>query len=403
MTRLRPAHIAMVGVPAISHVLPSLDIIRELVARGHRVTYADDFDAPRIADAILPTGAEPVRFRSTLPVGPDASWPDDPIAAMTLFRDDAIGALEQIAPFYEQHPADLYLYDIGGYAARVLAERQSRPLVQLSPTFTGWEPGPEAPDVLDGIRALPGADAYEAGFRDWLVREGATTTDPWQFSGVPPRCVATVPRAMQPFADHVDDKRITFTGPCLAGREREERWERPAAAAGKKLLLVSLGSAYTDRPEFYRSCLAAFGPLSDWYVVLQIGTHVDAAALGPLPENVEVHRWVPQLAVLRKADAFVTHAGMGGSAEGLYCGVPMIAVPQDVDQFANADRLVELGVARRVDTADATPEALRAALLALTGDRDVAARTADLRAQARAEGGTARAVELIEAELPDAR
>lgn len=38
----RRARIAMVGVPVVSHVLPSLALIRELVARGHRVTYADD-------------------------------------------------------------------------------------------------------------------------------------------------------------------------------------------------------------------------------------------------------------------------------------------------------------------------------------------------------------------------
>jgi len=34
--------------------------------------------------------------------------------------------------------------------------------------------------------------------------------------------------------------------------------------------------------------------------------------------------------------------------------VVMIGVPQAVDQFGNADRLVELGVARRLDV-DATP------------------------------------------------
>ena len=33
-------HITMVGVTAPSHVYPGLPVIRELVARGHRVTYA---------------------------------------------------------------------------------------------------------------------------------------------------------------------------------------------------------------------------------------------------------------------------------------------------------------------------------------------------------------------------
>ena len=90
---------------------------------------------------------------------------------------------------------------------------------------------------------------------------------------------------------------------------------------------------------------------------------------------------------------------MGGSSEGLFTGTPMIAVPQAADQFANADQLVELGVARRLDTEDATPEALRAALADLTGDPEVARRCALLREQARSEGGTARAADLIEDRL----
>lgn len=105
---------------------------------------------------------------------------------------------------------------------------------------------------------------------------------------------------------------------------------------------------------------------------------------------------MPQLTVLEQADAFVTHAGMGGSSEGLYTGVPMIAVPQAAEQFMNADRLVGLGVARRIDTAQATAVALRTALTELVADEDVARRSAQLRAEARAEGGTARAAGLIE-------
>ncbi|WP_433393857.1 nucleotide disphospho-sugar-binding domain-containing protein [Micromonospora sp. KLBMP9576] len=87
---------------------------------------------------------------------------------------------------------------------------------------------------------------------------------------------------------------------------------------------------------------------------------------------------------------------MGGSSEGLFAGVPMIAVPQAVDQFMNADRLVELGVARRVDTPHATAETLRAALVDLVGDAEVARTSALLRAEVRTEGGTSRAADLIE-------
>ena len=119
-----------------------------------------------------------------------------------------------------------------------------------------------------------------------------------------------------------------------------------------------------------------------------------------MPATVELHRWVPQLAVLGRAGAFVTHAGMGGCSEGLYQGVPMIAVPQAVDQFGNAALLEQLGVGRHVPLAEATPERLRAALLELTDSAEVKARSAALRDELRAAGGAAAAADLSRACWP---
>ncbi|MGW6696729.1 macrolide family glycosyltransferase [Nocardia sp. NPDC055049] len=383
----RPAHIAMIGIPIVSHVLPSLEVIRELVARGHRVTYAND---PAVADLITEAGAELIACTSMLPVA-DNTWPEDPVAVMNLFLDNAQLALPQLRAAYDHDPADLYLYDIGAYAGRALAETQHRRMIQLSPTFVAWT-GYEH-EVAAPLRQLPGADAYQAKFARWLAGCGAATTDVDDFSGVPDQALALIPRAMQPHADRVDSGTVTFVGPCFDTRP-SAGWDRPAHA--EKVLLISLGSAYTRRPEFYRQCLQAFGDLPGWHVVLQIGKHTDPSELGDIAANVEVHSWVPQRAILERADAFVTHAGMGGCGEGLLAGVPMIAVPQGAEQFMNADRLVELGVARRIDTADATAANLRQALHDMVTDPDLARRCARLRADAHAEGGTMRAADLIE-------
>jgi UDP:flavonoid glycosyltransferase YjiC (YdhE family) len=75
----------------------------------------------------------------------------------------------------------------------------------------------------------------------------------------------------------------------------------------------------------------------------------------------------------------------------------MVAVPQAVDQFGNADRLVELGVGRRLDV-DATADELRAAVVALEVTPEVAARCAALRAELREAGGAAAAADIVEAE-----
>ncbi len=247
------------------------------------------------------------------------------------------------------------------------------------------------------LKTSPRGKAYYARFEKWLAEHGIDTP-PDRFVARPRRALVLIPRALQPQADRVDESVYTFVGACQGDRADQGEWHRPAGA--EKVLLVSLGSALTKQPDFYRACVEAFGGLPGWHVVLQIGKFVDPAELGALPDNVEVHSWVPQLAILRQADAFVTHAGAGGSQEGLATATPMVAVPLATDQFGNADMLQSLGVARHLPLEEVTPERLREAVLALVGDPEVARRAREIRESMAREGGTRRAADLIEAELP---
>ncbi|MEU8574127.1 macrolide-inactivating glycosyltransferase [Streptomyces asoensis] len=393
----RPAHIAMFSIAAHGHVNPSLEVIRELVARGHRVTYAIP---PALADKVAATGAEVKPWHSTLP-GPDddpAAWGSTLLDHVEPFLADAVQALPQLIDAYEGDEPDLVLHDITAYPARVLARRWGVPAISLSPNLVAWEGYEE--EVAEPMWAEPRrterGQAYYARFHAWLEENGITE-HPDPFVGRPARSLVLIPRALQPHADRVDETVYTFVGACQGDRAGEGGWTRPAGA--EKVVLVSLGSAFTDRPDFYRECVRAFGELPGWHLVLQIGRHVDPAALGPVPDHVEVAAWVPQLAILKQADLFVTHAGAGGSQEGLATATPMIAVPQAVDQFGNADMLQALGVARHVPAAEATAGTLRAAALALVGDPEVARRLAAVRATMADEGGTRRAADLVEAEL----
>ncbi len=385
------SHIAMVAPPAHGHVNPSLPVIAELVERGHRISYV----VPEpFAGLAASTGATPVVHATLLPdEAAGEQWPADPVGGLRIFLDEAVASTPLVRAALDDDRPDLFLADIAGYSARVLAHQWGRPLVQLSPTYVAWEGyAQDMAEVLAPLHADPAFGDYQDAFGAWLAAEGVPL-DPDAFTGVPPRSLVLVPRAMQPHADRVDETRFTFVGPCLDRRPHQGGWPAPQ----RPLVLVSLGSAYTDVPAFYRDCFAAFGDL-DREVVVQIGAHTDEAALGPVPANTTLHRWVPQLAVLEHAHAFVTHAGMGGSAEGLWHGVPMVAVPQAADQFGNAERLAELGVARHLTATDVTPAALREALLALD-EPAVRARSAALRAELRAAGGAARAADLVEAEL----
>ncbi|WP_328906548.1 macrolide-inactivating glycosyltransferase [Streptomyces sp. NBC_00234] len=398
MTESPRAHIAMFSIAAHGHVNPSLEVIRELVARGHRVSYAIPAS---FAEKVAATGAEPVLYTSVLPVDDDPeAWGTELIDNIEPFLEDGIQALPQLVAAFEGDEPDLVLHDITSYPARVLAHRWDVPAVSLWPNFVPWD-GYEkevGEPMAAGLKQTERGRAYYARFDAWLAENGLGEVPADDFVSRPRRAVVLIPEALQPHADRVDRTVHTFVGACQGDRADQGEWRRPAGA--EKVLLVSLGSSYTKQPAFYRDCVEAFRDLPGWHVVLQIGAHVDPSELGDVPAHVEVHSWVPQLAVLRQADAFITHAGAGGSQEGLATGTPMVAVPQAVDQFANADMLQGLGVARHLPMEEANAGTLREAVLALVGDPQVAARSAAVRKRMAEEGGTRRAADLIEAELP---
>ncbi|WP_406174667.1 macrolide-inactivating glycosyltransferase [Streptomyces sp. NBC_00996] len=392
----RRAHIAMFSIAAHGHVNPSIEVIRELVARGHRVTYAIP---PAFAAKIAETGAEPKLWQTTLPTDDDPdAWGSELIDNIEPFLADALQAEPQLAAAYAGDEPDLVPYDITAYPARVLAHRWGVPIVQLSPNLVAWEGYEEevGKPMFEPLERTPRGKAFYETFARWIAENGMDLSVE-DFMGRPDRCLVLIPKVLQPNADRVDEKRYTFVGACQGDRAAQGDWQRPADA--EKVLLVSLGSSFTKQPGFYRECVRAFGDLPGWHVVLQIGKFVDPSELGEVPGNVEVHPWVPQMSVLRQADAFITHAGAGGSQEGLATGTPMVAVPQAVDQFGNADTLQALGVARQVPMETATAQTLREAVLSIADDPEVARRLHEIREQMAQEGGTRRAADLVEAEL----
>lgn len=387
----------MFSIAAHGHVNPSLEVIRELVARGHRVSYAIPAS---FAEKVAATGAEPVVYTSTLPMDDDPdAWGTELVDNLEPFLADGTQSLPQLAEAFENDRPDLVISDITSYPAPILARRWGVPYIQLSPNMVAWEGYDEevaAPQYAQLAESERGRD-YLARFQAWLDENGMNFSLD-RFVVHPDRAIVLIPKALQLFADRVDESVYTFVGACQGERADQGEWERPAGA--EKVLLISLGSANTKQPDFYRACVEAFGGLPGWHVVLQIGKFVDPSELGEIPGNVEVHSWVPQLAILKKADAFLTHAGAGGSQEGLATGTPMVAVPLAVDQFGNADMLVSLGVARRLSMEEATAEVLREAVTALVADPEVARRGEEVRRDMAEEGGTRRAADIIEAALP---
>ncbi len=361
----------MAGVTAPSHVYPSLAVITELVNRGHAVTYVV---GERLKHLVEPTGATVVGHDTIMPDA-DHAWPEDPGEAMQVFLDEAINTLPHIEGL---QPHDAVLYDIGGFAGHVAAHQWDVPAVQLSPATVAWE-GYERDmaEFYDALKASPSGERYFRTLRAWLDSHGVTMPSD-DFLGKPAACVVLIPRALQPNADRVSD-RYVFAGPAI-DESRKQGWTPPPGDA--PLVYISFGTAYTDRADLYTQFIEALSP--DHRVVIATGK-VDPETL---PEASSARRHQPQLDVLEHADVFITHAGMGSANEALWYGVPVVAAPQAVDQFANAATLEAIGAGVQLGERDIR-DAVQAA-------RTRTPRAKELQATVRREGGVDKAADAVE-------
>ncbi|MCX5369513.1 macrolide family glycosyltransferase [Streptomyces sp. NBC_00103] len=379
-----PAHIAVFNVPMHGHVNPTLGVVEELVRRGHRVSYAvtEDF-----VHQVKAAGAEPVLYPDP---GDGSDAPEDMGEGFARVVEVALAALPALTRAFGRDRPDLVLCDIYAFAGLLLGARWQVPTVVASPTHLAYDGiVPEFFNV-PGLPQLPGFARLAAAFADHGI-EAARIQDLVR----PEHAVAFFPRTFQRRADTVEAQRVAYVGPALGDRSYQGSWQPPRPDV--PVLLVSLGSQFTRRPEFYRSCVQAFAELP-WHVVMSVGA-VPPDGLGPLPANVEVHPHVPQLAVLAHADAFVTHAGMGGTMEALHYGVPLVAVPQMAEQRVNAARIEHLRLGVHLPRESVTPEALREAVLRVSSDRDIRAGVSAMRREIAAAGGAAAAADLIEGAL----
>ncbi len=390
-----PRHIAMIGTTTPSHIYPSLGVIAELVRRGHRVSYAV---GDRLAGLVEPTGARPVTHPSTLPAD-DGDWPDNPAAelATRMLLTEAVTALPALTRHFDDDRPDLLIHDVAAQAGPVLAARWNVPAVLLSPTWVPWDGfEQDNAEALAALRTCVPGKEYHAAFTSWL-RDNGIDRDPWEWLGANRPTVSLIPPMLQPHLDRVRPG-VRHVGPCLdPARLAERAWTAPPGAG--RVLLVSLGTVYNDRPDIYRAAATGFAG-TDWHVVMAVGRRVDPAALGPLPTNVEVHRGVDQLAVLAAASAFVTHAGMGSCVEALWFGVPTVAIPLAAEQFGNAAILAALGVGEQLAADRISPPLLRVAVESAASRAEIAGRLAGIRAVLRANGGIEAAADAVESFLP---
>ncbi|MFC7340284.1 macrolide family glycosyltransferase [Saccharopolyspora griseoalba] len=392
-------HFLFTSVPASGHVNPTLALVSELIDRGHSVSYAV---GPEQFDAVLPTGAELVELPTRMPDLGDlrgrGPGPEHIERMIEFFVSDVRECLPILLDRFAENPPDAVCFDAMTAVGRMFADKLGLPAIALTPNFASNEEF-DLRQVLAAEHAMPGgpaaADLAEIQEAMSELSEEFGVAMPPVFGGTPAELnLVFLPEAFQ-LRHETFDQRFRFIGPQLGDRENETY--QPADPR-RPLLFISLGTAFNERPDFYRSCLRAFGG-TQWQVAMSVGTRVDVDALGEIPENFDVRPSFPQPAVLRHASAFVSHAGMNSTMESLNCAVPLVAVPQMPEQSANAARVEELGLGIELDPETASAAELRDAVDRVATDQRMRANLAHMRELVAASGGAPAGADALESHL----
>lgn len=375
-----------VSLPYAGHINPTLGTVEALVEAGHEVTYVLD---PRWQRDVEVTGARFVPY-DRYPQNPG------PLIRSLLAPRRAFVTAQRLAA---ADPYDCLVYEALFSYGKALADSLGLPSVRLSSTLaytrsilaslarTG---GAHLTSVMrDGplYRALS-AQAHRKGFLQSPDFITEIVDNP------PDLTFVYTSRSFQIDAQEFPESRFRFIGPSLNARRGNAASDLDLDGLRTPLVYVSMGTLLNKQRRLYRACIAAFadGPVS---VVMSIGHKTDPAALGPLPRNVTVRSWLPQLDILRRADLFITHGGMNSVNESIHAKVPMLVIPQGNDQPTVAARVEELGLGLRLDPRKATATQLRGVGEHILSSAAIRADLATISADMHTAGGNPRAVEAI--------
>ena len=141
---------------------------------------------------------------------------------------------------------------------------------------------------------------------------------------------------------------VFFVGPSLTDNRGDFDDDFPWDwFDGRPVVYFSMGTIYTKKSIFDKVIEASRG--APWKLVASTSRHLEPAIWKDLPENVLIRKYVPQPVLLRKVNAVISHGGNNTVTETLAAGIPLAVLPQGVDQFEAAQRVVEAGAGLRLN------------------------------------------------------
>jgi len=373
-----------VAPPLAGHVYPMSGVAATLAQRGHEVAWA---------------GSE-MLVRPL--VGPDATvYP----TGTRVYREQADRGLAAVKSLWERFIVPFTRFMLPGvdkavlaYAPDALVVDQAAPAGALVAHRHGLPWATMACSAMELTRPFAALPKVEA----WL--EGQLTRL-WTMARLPPeerldvrfspyRVISVSGTALT--GDVAFPPHYALVGPPMADRPAPEfpwEWLDP----GRRHVLVTMGTLADDLTTgFHHRAVEALRPLADRVQAILVAP--DGAVPDP-PGHVLVTPRVPQLALLPRLDAVVSHGGLNTVGETLAHGLPLVVAPIRHDQPVNAAQVAAAGAGIRVPFARVSAERLRAAVTAVLDEPGYRAAAERARESFAAAGGAPAAADLL-ARLP---
>ncbi len=380
--------------PLTGHINPTVSVGRELMAHGHAVAWAAHKE---VVENLLPPGVP------LLPVSESVSA--DLLGHITERSKGLRGASafkflweEFLLPLaYSMVPGvnavidefrpDVLLVDQQALAGALVAKQ--RGLVWATSATTSAE-------FTDPYTNLP-------KFGEWVV------TNLRQFQRDFGMSEEDAARGDLRFSEHLV---LIFSTKALVGATRDYpshyRFVGPSFAGRTENLdafpwdwlddvpriLVSLGTVnIKDGGRFFAAVVEALGGRQDLQVILV----APPDQIEPVPANILVRDHVPQLALLGRVDAVISHAGHNTVCETLARGLPLVVAPIRDDQPVIAQQVVEAGAGVRIRFGRVRPRDIAEAVEEVLTRPSYREAAQHIRASFEAAGGPAAAATALEA------
>ncbi len=244
----------------------------------------------------------------------------------------------------------------GELAAPTMVEPVTGLVEQWKPDVVVHDAAELAAPLVAAVRGVPsvchgfGEVVPELSVR----RAGEQVAALWQDAGLEPDAYAGSYRGLY----------VDIYPPALGALDMAHipriQMSRPATGelSSGDLVYVTFGTVFNQVDDDFRAAVLAAAAIAD-EVLVTVGSAGNPEAVGSVPANVTVERFVPQAEVLPRCGAVVCHAGSGTVLAALAHGLPLLCLPRGADQFANASNVARAGAGVSLLGDEATDEALR--------------------------------------------